>query len=230
MHDHQADRRGQPDRLGQPCLGRARAAPGVARWRSARSHGRMTAARIGPARDRSVRRRLRRRQSPAAGAISRRRRGGGALRLGCVEQLDRRARHHRADRVLVDQLGMPVPAQQDGKVVEPGDDALELDPVHQEHGHRRLVLSHMVQEHVLNVLRLLIGHGHDPSSCRRGCSLFRPGRAWHGHPASVTISRIPPLTQAHEAVRQGRAPRGNGDRDAPGQSHRRARRRRPAPR
>src|SRR5208337_2335952 len=80
------------------------------------------------------------------------------LGLGAVEQLDRRPRHHSADGMLVDELGVPVAPQQDREVVEPGDDALELDAVDQEDGHRGLVLAHMVQEHVLHILRFFSGH------------------------------------------------------------------------
>jgi hypothetical protein len=61
--------------------------------------------------------------------------------------------------MLVNQLGMPIPTQQDRKVVKPSDYALELNPVHQEHRHRSLLLPHMVQENILNILRLLVGHG-----------------------------------------------------------------------
>jgi hypothetical protein len=53
---------------------------------------------------------------------------------------------------------MPVPSQKDGEVVKPGDDPLELDAVHQEHGDRGFVLSHMIQEHVLNILRFFSCH------------------------------------------------------------------------
>jgi hypothetical protein len=81
-----------------------------------------------------------------------------ALGLRGIEQLDRSPRHHGADGVLVDELGVPVAPQQDREVVEPGDDALELDAVDQEDGHRGLVLAHMVQEHVLHILRFFSGH------------------------------------------------------------------------
>ena len=61
--------------------------------------------------------------------------------------------------MLIDELRVSVATKQDGEVVEPSDDALELDPIDQENGYGRLVLSHVIQEHVLNVLRLLVGHG-----------------------------------------------------------------------
>jgi hypothetical protein len=60
---------------------------------------------------------------------------------------------------------MPIPPQKNGKIIKPGNDTLKLDTVHKEHRHRRFVFSHVVQEYVLNILRLLIGHGPIPSSC-----------------------------------------------------------------
>src|SRR5262249_41353743 len=62
------------------------------------------------------------------------------------------------DGVLVDKLGMSVPPEKHGEVVEPGYDALQLDPVHQEHRHRRLVLADGVEEHILDVLGFFCGH------------------------------------------------------------------------
>src|SRR3546814_10612031 len=50
-----------------------------------------------------------------------------------IEKLDRARRHHRRDGMLVDQLHVTVPAQQHREVVEPADDALQLDAVHQKH-------------------------------------------------------------------------------------------------
>jgi hypothetical protein len=48
--------------------------------------------------------------------------------------------------------------QKHGEIIEPGDDPLELDAIDKKHRHRGLVLPHMVQEHVLNILRLLSWH------------------------------------------------------------------------
>jgi hypothetical protein len=87
------------------------------------------------------------------------RRRGGTLNLRRIEQLDRRTRHDGADGMLVHELGMPIPAQQNGKIVKPGNDALELDTVHKEHRYRRFAFPHVVQEDVLNILRFLVGHG-----------------------------------------------------------------------
>src|SRR6185437_9098078 len=131
-------------------------------------HGRITAARTGPSPvcwDRSPRR--------ASGSlISTGGRAhfpgdtGGPFGPGAIEQLYRRAWHDRTDGMLVDELGMPVATQKNGKIIKPGDDPLQLDTVHEENRHGCFVFSHMVQENILNVLRLLVGHGEHPSSCR----------------------------------------------------------------
>src|SRR5260221_2909635 len=55
-----------------------------------------------------------------------------AFYLGRIEQLDGRTRHDGADGVLIHELGMPIPAKQNGKIVKPGDDPLKLDTVHKE--------------------------------------------------------------------------------------------------
>src|ERR1700733_5757138 len=165
-----------------------------------RSHGSTTAALVGATKA-PFRREGRRPSSVACGRRHLPRRNS-AFRLGGVEQLNRRTRHHGSDRVLVYQLRVYVPTQQDGKVVKPSDYALELNPVHQEHGHRRLVLPHMVQENILNILRLLIGHGDCPSSYRL---LFLFGPGGRGTATRYRRSISNPLPPTHEAVRQDRA-------------------------
>jgi hypothetical protein len=47
---------------------------------------------------------------------------------------------------------MRVAPQQHTEIIEPGDDALKLDPVDEKDRNRRLVFANMVQKHVLNVL------------------------------------------------------------------------------
>src|SRR5690348_16639560 len=84
-------------------------------------------------------------------------------RLSGLEELDRSRRHYRGDRVLVDKLGVGVAAQQDAEIVEPGDDALELDAVDEEDRDGGLVLPHIVQKNVLNVLSFFGRHGGSPS-------------------------------------------------------------------
>src|SRR5688572_12970111 len=69
-----------------------------------------------------------------------------------IEQLDRRAGHDRRDGVLVDQLRLRIAPKQQAEVVEPGNNALELVPVHEEDRDRDLLLANMIEEGVLQVL------------------------------------------------------------------------------
>src|SRR5882672_10052981 len=78
--------------------------------------------------------------------------------FGALEQLHRSGRHHRRDRVLVDQLRMCVAAQQHRKIVEPSDDALQLHAIHEKDRHGHLVLADVIQEHVLYVLGFFSSH------------------------------------------------------------------------
>src|SRR5437868_62903 len=78
--------------------------------------------------------------------------------LVALEELDRAGGHHCGDRMLVDKLRMTVPTQQDGEIVEPRDDTLQLDAVDQEDGDRRLVLADVVEEDVLDILRFFSCH------------------------------------------------------------------------
>jgi hypothetical protein len=54
--------------------------------------------------------------------------------------------------VLVDELNMPVSAQEDTEIVEPTDDTLKFDPINEEYGDWKLVLSNVIQKHVLDIL------------------------------------------------------------------------------
>ena len=193
VHDHEPDGGGQSDRFGQavprPRAASRRRAPGrVLPGQDDRGAGRACRSlRPGPGRPgHCVRLRplgVEPCQSPVTVLISRAGRASGpALGLRGVEQLDRSARHHSADGMLVDELGMPVAPQQNRKIVEPGNDALQFDTVHQEHRHRCLVLPHMVQEHVLNILRFFIGHSRSflLSLYRRCCAFVIVGPGGHG--------------------------------------------------
>ncbi len=59
-------------------------------------------------------------------------------RSGCldhglgVHKLDRSHRHDGRDRVLVDELGLPVPPKQHAEIVEPSDVPLKLDAIDEE--------------------------------------------------------------------------------------------------
>src|SRR5690606_36637547 len=67
------------------------------------------------------------------------------------------ARHDRADRVLVDKLGLPVTAQENAEIVEPGNDALQFDTIDQKYRNRHLGLADVIEKGVLQVL-LIVGH------------------------------------------------------------------------
>jgi hypothetical protein len=71
--------------------------------------------------------------------------------------------------VFVDELRLPVAAEQYGEVIEPGDDPLELYSLHKEHGDRRFRSPKIVQEHVLKVVDL-IGHCRLSLLAKRGQS------------------------------------------------------------
>src|SRR5690606_36572252 len=60
--------------------------------------------------------------------------------------------------MLVNELRVGVASQQHAEIVEPGQDALKLDAVHEEYGDRNLVLSDVLEKNVLNVLRFFTGH------------------------------------------------------------------------
>ena len=69
--------------------------------------------------------------------------------------------------MLVDQLRMAVAPKQHAEIVEPSDETLQFHPVDEKNRDRRLGLAHVVQERVLEVLRLLGCH-----SCFRSLGLF----------------------------------------------------------
>lgn len=54
--------------------------------------------------------------------------------------------------MLVNKLALTVAAQEHTEGIEPGDNALQFDPVYEEDRQRHLVLADMVQESVLEVL------------------------------------------------------------------------------
>src|SRR5690349_8304590 len=91
-------------------------------------------------------------------------RSGFVALFAGLEELHRLSRHHRRDRVLVDQLRMRVAAEQDAEIVEPGNDPLELDAVHEKYRNRGLVLPDVIEEDILDILRLFRRHGDTPYS------------------------------------------------------------------
>ena len=67
-------------------------------------------------------------------------------------------RHDGRDRVLVDELRMAVAPQQHAEIVEPGHEALQFDAVDEKNRHRSLGLANVIEERVLQVLRLFAWH------------------------------------------------------------------------
>jgi hypothetical protein len=77
--------------------------------------------------------------------------GGGTLLIR-LEQLYLHRRHHRRDRVFVDQLGVSIPSEQYRELIEPSNDPLEFDTVDEKDRHRCLVLPDVIEKHVLHIL------------------------------------------------------------------------------
>ena len=89
--------------------------------------------------------------------LARRRQAVSSRGLG-VLQLDRTQRHDRRDRVLVNELRLPVPAQKNAEIVEPSDVSLKLHAVDEKDRHRRFALTNGVEKGVLQIL-LFFAHG-----------------------------------------------------------------------
>jgi len=51
--------------------------------------------------------------------------------------------------VLVDKLRMTIPPEQETKIIEPGNDPLQLDAIHQKDCQRRLGFTYVIKEGVL---------------------------------------------------------------------------------
>ncbi len=60
--------------------------------------------------------------------------------------------------MLVDEVSVLISGERHAKLVEVGDGAPELDPVHQEHCDWDTLLQEMPQEHLLEVLRPIWNH------------------------------------------------------------------------
>jgi hypothetical protein len=51
--------------------------------------------------------------------------------------------------MLVDELRVPVAAEQDAEIIEPSHHSLQLDAIHEKDGQRSLVLANMIEKSVL---------------------------------------------------------------------------------
>ena len=75
-----------------------------------------------------------------------------------IHQLDRPAGHNRRNRMFIDELRVPIPAQQNAKIIEPGDDTLQLYPVDEKDRERSLLLPYIVEKRVLKAWYFFGGH------------------------------------------------------------------------
>src|SRR4029077_6776676 len=69
--------------------------------------------------------------------------GFGVAELG---QLDRLTRHDGRNGLLVNGLRMSIPGKQTTKIVEPGDNALQLHSVHEKYRKRSLLLANVIEK------------------------------------------------------------------------------------
>jgi hypothetical protein len=60
--------------------------------------------------------------------------------------------------VLVNELRVTVTAQKYAKIVEPGDNSLQLDAIDEKYSQRRLVFSHVIEKSVLQILLFVRSH------------------------------------------------------------------------
>ena len=86
--------------------------------------------------------------------------------VGRIEELYRSGWHQRRNRMLVEKLRLGVAAQKYAKMVEPSNDALQLHRVNEKDRHRDLVLTDVIQKHVLYILAFFACHFF-VSVCRR---------------------------------------------------------------
>jgi hypothetical protein len=99
--------------------------------------------------------------------------------------------------VFVDELGVPIPAKENAKIIEPRHDALQFDPVYQKDGERDLILSQVIQERVLQVLRAFGCHRYDPSP-------FIDGRAQSDRRLNpLQIAALPSLSSIDRIAARG---------------------------
>src|SRR5271165_5753941 len=78
--------------------------------------------------------------------------------LHSLKHRDRTRRHDGRYGVLVDELGVTVAPQQDAEIVEPRHEPLQFDSINEKYGDGGLGFPNVVEECVLEVLRLLSCH------------------------------------------------------------------------
>src|ERR1700723_3411879 len=102
-----------------------------------------------------------------------------------LEHGDWACRHNRGDCVLIDQLRMSVAPEQNTEIIEPSHETLQFHPVNEKNRDRRLGLPYVIQERILEVLRLLGCH-----SCFRLLGLS--GQRCSSPPTPLTRSSLTP--------------------------------------
>jgi hypothetical protein len=85
----------------------------------------------------------------------------GSLLAG-LKKLNRLARHDCRYGMLINKLGVTVAAKQHAKIIKPGDNALELDPVNKENSQRDLVFSDKIEKRILKILWPVCTHRSEP--------------------------------------------------------------------
>lgn len=60
--------------------------------------------------------------------------------------------------MFVDELGVPVPPEQDAEIIEPSYDTLQFHAVDEEDCQRRFLLAYVVEKSVLKALRFFRRH------------------------------------------------------------------------
>src|SRR5262245_61148043 len=123
----------------------------------------------------------------------------GTFRVGDFCKLNGRARHDCRDRVLVNELRMPVPSQQHAEIVEPGHDALKLDAVDEKYRERGLCLANMIEKSVLKALRAFCCHGASSSLLVTLTLFFAPG--------AIRPRPLWRIRRDYEAIPQGPDPK-----------------------
>jgi hypothetical protein len=78
--------------------------------------------------------------------------------IAWLEHLDRRTGHDRRYGVFIDELRVPITPQEHTKIVEPGDNALQLHAIDKKDRERNLVLADEIEKSVLEVLGAFGGH------------------------------------------------------------------------
>src|SRR3984957_14780833 len=77
-----------------------------------------------------------------------------------LEHGDWACRHDRGNCVLIDKLRMSVAPKQDAEIIKQSHKPLQFHPINEKNRDRRLRLSHVIQERILEVLRLLGSHSY----------------------------------------------------------------------